>query len=274
MVDNQVSLSDAGLDISCVDEDGLPVAVAIKLARNGDRRRVVAQIVDYLSSLTTLTVDEVDSAPPGADYLSVSIDRGSLRFLVTWFQRVLNAGRPMVAFIAVTGAPIAVVDACSRTTILPIFHYPGGAVLIDGLSMTLVWLMRHMVPFAFPPRDYRLRSFEIDERSYRRLGVVRFKWLLFKSRVELLNFSARLSHGRTGLHGFERGIIEAETDHAIALLVMVLITIYAAMNAWWALASWLLLVSVVANAYPIMLQRYNRARLLPVLEKLGGRDCR
>jgi len=140
--------------------------------------------------------------------------------------------------------------------------------------MTLVWLMRQVVPFAFPPRYYRLRPFEIDGRLFRRLGVVTFKWLLFKSRVELLNFSARLSHGRRGLHGLERGIREAETDHAIALLVMVVITIHAATNAWWALASWLLLANVVANVYPIMLQRHTLARLLPVLQKLGGRDRR
>ena len=187
---------------------------------------------------------------------------------------MLNAVRQVLAFIAVTAAAIAIVDACSRTAIIPIFHYPGGAVLIYGLSMTLVWLMRHAVPFAFPPRYYRLRSFENDGGLYRRLGVVTFKWLLLQSRVELLNFSARLSHGRTGLNGLERGIREAETDHAIALLVMALITIYAAMKDWWALASWLLLANVVANVYPIMLQRHNRARLLPVLARLGSTSHR
>ncbi len=187
---------------------------------------------------------------------------------------MLNATGQILAFIAVTGAVIAAVDACSRTAFFPAFDYPGGAVLIYGLSMTLVWLMRHVVPFAFPPRYYRLQPFEIDGLLFRRLGVVTFKWLLFKSRVELLNFSARLSHGKTGLPGLERGIREAETDHAITLLVMVLITIHAAMNAWWALASWLLLANVVANVYPIMLQRHNRARLLPVLTRLEGRDRR
>ena len=136
--------------------------------------------------------------------------------------------------------------------------------------MTLVWLMRHMVQFSFPPGYYRPRSFEIDGGPYRRLGVETFKWLLFKSRIELLNTSARLSHGRTGLQCLERGIREAETDHVIALLVMVVVTIHAAVNAWWPLVGWLLLVNVVANVYPIMLQRYNRARLLPVLSRLGG----
>jgi hypothetical protein len=187
---------------------------------------------------------------------------------------MLNAGRQVLAFIAVTGATIAIVDGSSRTAIFPVLHSPGGAVLIYALSMTLVWLMRHVVPFAFPRWYYRLWPFEIDGRLYRRLGVMTFKWLLFTSRVELLDFSVRLSPGRTGLHGLERGIREAETDHAIALLVMVVSTIHAATNAWWALASWLLLTNVVANVYPIMLQRHNRARLLPVLEKAGGLDRR
>lgn len=185
-----------------------------------------------------------------------------------------SAARQVLAFFAITGVAIAVVDACSRTAIFPMFDYPGGAVLIYGLSMTLVWLVRHVVPFALPPGYYRLLPFEIDGCVYRRAGVVRFKWLLFKSRIELLNFSARLAHGKTGLLGLERGIREAETDHAIALAVMVAISTYTIMNAWWPLTGWLLLTNVVANVYPIMLQRFNRARLLPVLEALAGRDCR
>lgn len=181
---------------------------------------------------------------------------------------MLNAGRQVLAFIVVTGAAIAVVDACSRTAIFPMFRYPPGAALIYAVSMTLVWLTRHVVRFAFPPGYYRLQPCENDGRLYRHLGVGAFKWLLSKSGVELLNFSARLSNGRTGLHGLERGIREAETDHAIALLIMVAIIIHAVTNAWWALSGWLLVANVVANLYPIMLQRHNRARLLPVLEKL------
>jgi hypothetical protein len=176
----------------------------------------------------------------------------------------------VIAFIVVTVAAIAVVDACSRTAIFPMFRYPPGAVLIYALSMTLAWVIRYLVRFALPPGYYRLQPFEINGRRYRYLGVGAFKWLLFKSGVELLNFSARLPRGRLGLYGLERGIRDAETDHAIALLIMVAITIHAVTNTWWALASWLLLANVVANVYPIMLQRHNRARLLPVLARLRG----
>ena len=183
---------------------------------------------------------------------------------------MINASRQILAFIGVTATVITVVDAFSRTAIVRAFDYPGGAVLIYGLSMTLVWLMHHVVQFSFSPRYYRLQPFEIDGGLYERLGIETFKWLLFKSRIERLNTSVRLSYGRTGLQGLERGIREAETDHVIALLVMVVITIHAAMNARWALVGWLLLVNVVANVYPIMLQRRNRARLLPVLARLGS----
>lgn len=180
----------------------------------------------------------------------------------------------MLALVVATGVVIAVVDACSRTAVFPMFRYPGGAVLVYALSMTLVWLMRRLVPFALPHRYHRLRPFEIGGRLYRGLGIVTFNWLLRKSGIEILNLSARLSHGRAGLVGFERGIREAETDHAIVLLVMGVVTLYAAVNAWWALTSWLLLANVVANMYPIMLQRHNRARLRPVLRTLRRRKAR
>jgi hypothetical protein len=62
-VSRQVNLPDAGrLDLLFVTSEGLPVAVEVKLARNGESRRdVVAQAIDYLSSLTALTVDELDN---------------------------------------------------------------------------------------------------------------------------------------------------------------------------------------------------------------------
>jgi hypothetical protein len=66
-VDRQVDLREAGiLDLLFVTGDGLPIAVEVKLARNAQaRREVVAQAIDYLSSLTALTVDELDERVGG-----------------------------------------------------------------------------------------------------------------------------------------------------------------------------------------------------------------
>ena len=63
----QTSLPDTGrLDVLLVDAAGLPVVVEVKLASNGEsRRQIVAQVVDYVASLTQFTVDELDALVDG-----------------------------------------------------------------------------------------------------------------------------------------------------------------------------------------------------------------
>ena len=67
-VQREVALPAAGiLDVLLVDAEGVPVAVEVKLARNGQsRREVVAQAFDYVSDLTLLTIDELDDVVDGA----------------------------------------------------------------------------------------------------------------------------------------------------------------------------------------------------------------
>ena len=67
LVDRQVVLPEAGkLDLLFVTRAGLPEAVEVELARNAQaRREVIAQAVDYVSSLTALTVDELDERVEG-----------------------------------------------------------------------------------------------------------------------------------------------------------------------------------------------------------------
>ena len=128
-----------------------------------------------------------------------------------------------MAFIAVTATVITVVEPFADSHCQSIRLSRRRRLRYDGLSMTLVWLMHHVVRFSFSPGYYRLQPFEIDGGLYERLGVETFKWLLFKSRIERLNISVRLSHGRAGLQCLERGIREAETGHVIALLAKVVI---------------------------------------------------
>jgi hypothetical protein len=68
LVKQQVTLPRAGfLDILMVNSEGLPIAVEVKLARNSEsRREVVGQLIDYVSILTSYTVDELDLSVGGA----------------------------------------------------------------------------------------------------------------------------------------------------------------------------------------------------------------
>lgn len=67
-VQREVRLPSAGiLDLLLIDESGCPIAVEVKLARNGQsRREVVAQAFDYVSDLSQVTVDELDLLVDGA----------------------------------------------------------------------------------------------------------------------------------------------------------------------------------------------------------------
>ncbi len=53
-------------DIFLIDNNGLPVIVEVKLARNGEsRREVVGQLCDYLSAMRNLTPDEANARSAG-----------------------------------------------------------------------------------------------------------------------------------------------------------------------------------------------------------------
>lgn len=68
LVQRQVPLGDAGIaDLLFVDASGLPIVVEVKLKANAQSRRdVVAQVFDYVSSLSLLTAEQLDDTVDGA----------------------------------------------------------------------------------------------------------------------------------------------------------------------------------------------------------------
>lgn len=106
LVARELDLPDAGnLDLLFVDANGLPTAVEVKLARNREsRRQVIAQIIDYVSSLTLLTVDELDSRVDGAleaALRSFDVERDDKTFERRWQAAGANlrAGLARVALV-------------------------------------------------------------------------------------------------------------------------------------------------------------------------------
>ena len=68
---------------------------------------------------------------------------------------------------------------------------------------------------------------------------------------------------------------EPETAHVWLFVMMLAVVIHALVRGWWAAAGWTMLFNVVLNAYPVMLQRYNRRWLLSRLaaDRASGRPC-
>lgn len=65
-ISQQIQMTSGVMDVVMVDSDGLPVAVEVKLGRNAQaRREILGQLVDYVSTLTEYTVDELDDLVSG-----------------------------------------------------------------------------------------------------------------------------------------------------------------------------------------------------------------
>src|SRR5262249_4348842 len=116
-----------------------------------------------------------------------------------------------------------------------------------------------------PEGSYRPRAWERSGRVYLWLGVRWFKrwtpdgdWVAAQLRRALPDY--RLIASRTDLSDFERRTRRAEQVHSVMLAVAVPPLLYAAFSGWAMLAAWLLVGNLLINMYPILVQRYNRAR--------------
>ena len=131
--------------------------------------------------------------------------------------------------------------------------------------LPMVWLgtvSRFMVP-QLPARYHALRAFELDGHIYDLLGVRLVKWLLRRGPLAVFNPDLHMPAERTeaNMAHLEQRMKDAEASHFILLLLTLGVIVHAAVRGWWASAAWTLLFDVLVNGYPVMLQRYNRARL-------------
>lgn len=66
-VKRQLNIGSGVVDVVMLTADGLPVIVEVKLAKNPEtRRKIVGQLIDYVSTITTYTVDEFNDLLDGA----------------------------------------------------------------------------------------------------------------------------------------------------------------------------------------------------------------
>jgi hypothetical protein len=122
-----------------------------------------------------------------------------------------------------------------------------------------------------PPDAYfRPRRFERAGRLYQRLGVVPFKHYLtwedpFLRALRERQPRPRLGPGVESLRKFLAQMRLSELVYLALLLAAVPPSVYAFAHGWWGLGGFLCLANVVFNGYPVLVQRYNRARVLRVL---------
>ncbi len=153
------------------------------------------------------------------------------------------------------------------------------AVWSEGRELSMVGCTLCMavglLALALPVGYYWPRHWEISGHVYRRLGVWWFKRLtpdgdFIVRKVRRLVPDYRAIGGRGGLSAFELQTRRSEQGHLIMLLVTVPAVLYAAYNGWLVIAAWLLIGNLIINFYPIMVQRYNRARTHRILGRMAN----
>ncbi len=117
-----------------------------------------------------------------------------------------------------------------------------------------------------PQSWYSVRRFEANGRIYEGLGVKAIRALV--SNGDLVNRFVRRRFPGYRVHAFAGRIEKVSKDgrsgelsHLIAFGGGIIVAVYAWRIGWTDWAAWLTLTNLLANLYPVLVQRYTRARL-------------
>jgi hypothetical protein len=151
------------------------------------------------------------------------------------------------------------------------FRSPIFAFLVNWLVMSWVAINGQVVRFSFAPRYYDIKPFEQTGQVYERLGIRLFKRLVRRGPLSIFSPTLRFPKDKTipTLRNLENEMRRAETGHVLTGMLMVMFAGYALLKGWLDAVAWMLLFNILLNAYPIMLQRYNRIKLQELIHEQG-----
>jgi hypothetical protein len=136
---------------------------------------------------------------------------------------------------------------------------PSWPAFLAGLSLCFV-------PFLLPPSWFRSWEGPRALKLFRALGVGSFK--RYATNGDLVNRLARRTDGGYRMvrdlptaRDWAEQARGAERNHLVFLLMGTFSALYAAAVGWYGWAVGLSASNVAFNVYPILLQRYNRARV-------------
>ena len=139
-------------------------------------------------------------------------------------------------------------------------------LLLSILSFAVVW---------WPASWFQPREFELSGRFYEAVGVRRFRAYMVNG--DIMNSWIRRSvpgyrcvAGRESIQAFGRQTCAREQGHLLMLLASLPAIAYALSTRSFKFALYFLIVNVALNLYPILLQRYTRARIIRILSARGS----
>jgi Glycosyl-4,4'-diaponeurosporenoate acyltransferase len=138
-----------------------------------------------------------------------------------------------------------------------------------SLLWVLVGLAACWVPFLLPAGYYQTGQTDRALRRYELLGIRQFKALATNG--DVINRMARRREpayrkirGAEAVRAFGADTLTGERMHLVLLLIGLGTALFAARIGWYGWAVGLTVTNIIFNLYPVLLQRYNRARLARV----------
>ena len=113
----------------------------------------------------------------------------------------------------------------------------------------------------------RFAGWEQEGKVYRFVGLGVYRWLLIRSPFALLAPEMKLRSGRSDFNRILREINKAEGVHAIAGVLTLILFIYLLIRSDFLAGIWTLIINLMLNIYPVMLQRWNRGRILRLMKR-------
>ena len=158
------------------------------------------------------------------------------------------------------------------------------------LPMLIFWyrawdISRPLVPLAYlafasvslaaafvPDSYFRPKAFELRGKLYEAMGVRLFRRFMMDGdymnrRLRRAVSNYRFIAGRDSMRRFEALTRANERGHLILLLSGLPPTVYAVASGWPKFAAYFVIVNILLNVYPILLQRYTRARICRILRE-------
>lgn len=112
------------------------------------------------------------------------------------------------------------------------------------------------------------RSFEKEGTVYKYFGVNQYRKLLVWTGWERLRIKEnKILNKRSAIEHAELKSKSSEVGHTVIFLLVVLVTVLVADTFRETL--WLIILNLLLNVYPVLVQRYNRPRYRKLLRKMS-----
>ncbi|MBM2840851.1 MAG: hypothetical protein HW412_1379 [Bacteroidetes bacterium] len=188
----------------------------------------------------------------------------------------------MIAIVSISGRTSAsrksLIDRYRFMIFLAVFALWDGPMLVfwilvwhagefPSFGFWVLWLGGCSIPFLLPASYYRLTSVEASGDLYKAIGI-RFvkRWVTHGDRmnrwIRRRDPAHRVIRNRGSLRGFFKKTVFVERWHLAMLVISIGTSLYAAVIGWYFWSVYLLVANIAVNLYPVLLQRYSRARLL------------